>query len=99
MRTSEGSLKRAGFMVVALAALSMTGACTKSAAVMTPCYGNQPAVERTIDVAPPTCDPVLPGTPLPIAGQKPVIPVAPTAPAAPVKTEPEVKPFTVQATG
>jgi hypothetical protein len=58
---------RLGAVAAALALVAALAACNRDPPRMTACEGNRPAVARTIDVAPPTCDPVLPGTPQPAA--------------------------------
>jgi hypothetical protein len=52
---------------VLLAALAVASACNRDPPRMTECLGNSPAAVRTRDVAPPTCDPALPGVPQPAA--------------------------------
>jgi hypothetical protein len=44
-------------MVYALLAVALTGiaACERKAAPITPCIGDEPAVPRIRDVAPPNC--------------------------------------------
>ncbi|MFN0115512.1 MAG: hypothetical protein ACKVPY_12630 [Paracoccaceae bacterium] len=59
-----------------LALLAALAACTRDPPRVTECLGNVPAAERSKDVAPPNCDPVLPGVPQPSAA-----PLDATAPA------------------
>jgi hypothetical protein len=70
MRTHRHEAMRALAAAAALAAALAVAGCERPAK-MTECIGNRPAVERTLDVAPPTCDPVLPGTPQPAAPDAP----------------------------
>jgi hypothetical protein len=48
-------------VAVTIACLAGLAACGRNAAPMTECIAGKPAIERVEDVAPPTCDPVLPG--------------------------------------
>jgi hypothetical protein len=50
-----------------MAVLAVAAACNRDPPRMTLCDGNRPAAERTRDVAPPNCDPALPGVPQPAA--------------------------------
>ncbi|MBY0397986.1 MAG: hypothetical protein ACOY4T_08600 [Pseudomonadota bacterium] len=58
-----------GARTAVLALVILATACTRDPPRMTECLGNRPAAERTRDVAPPNCDPALPGMPQPQAAE------------------------------
>ena len=55
MSDTRARRRTAGRGLVAVAALLILSACSRDAAPMTECLGDQPAVPRIADVAPPNC--------------------------------------------
>ena len=55
MSNTSARRRTTGLGLAALAALSILSACNRNVAPMTECLGDQPAVPRIADVAPPNC--------------------------------------------
>ncbi|MFM2357061.1 MAG: hypothetical protein RLZZ528_2797 [Pseudomonadota bacterium] len=48
-------------LAVLLGLVAGLAGCGRNAVPLTECAGGKPVIERIEDVAPPSCDPVLPG--------------------------------------